>query len=870
MDRLLRAMLPEVRADSNAEPGEADTNRIRSTAAMTQPDFAPIADSLRRSVISFYAERGETLEVRRDVNTLETNSGFVERRANPLLELLFLGTGSDSLDGMQVLDLGCGFGALSLYFAAHGGLVTGIDPIEQRLGVGRDVAAAHELGVRFETGRMEELKHPDASFDLAVQNNSLCYIVAGQDRDRALRETLRVLRPGGYLIVRNPNRWHPLDQFTGLPLVQLLPATRTTQVAERPRQKAFDGAADLASRGGARTAQGRLHRCRARRLAGKSLAQLRQALRPLPAPARTAAEMTDRENTQVQLERPSDSPDDGHLGVHEALGARLSRDTSIYVIGSVILFVLAFISVIVTTHFLTPPEFGELALLMVFAAFLTIVYNTGIVQGTLVWVFGAAGEEEVDDAQGETAAAGTKRRALGTGLATTLGITLIGTVVMVALSPWLADLMLGDSGRSQLIILAAVSGAAGAMWRMVSNILRMERKPRRYVVLNSVRPVLVVGITIPLIASGGGVEGAILGTAIGSCLSVAVGLLVTRPSYVIALDTTHLRRILGQGAPYIPIVLSIWIVQNLDLYAVSWWTNNDQVGLYRLANRYGAFLDYFTAALFMAWAPLRATSTFQAVTAERPFEALGGALLTYFVLAGLLLILLMTVAADTLVRVAPPAYAAAAPLIPLMGASFLSYGLYVAIYRLSSFPWKRAAYSGSTMASAAFFLPAAAVLVPWLGASGAALSVIVSFLFGTAVMTYLSQRGPSALDIEYRRIATALLLAAVCIGLARGVAPHAGSWAPAVEMLAFFLFCRAPRARCGVERRSPGDRTGCARGPSETLASPGDRGSGAVPPPGCRARPRDGGCGALLCRQDRRSSWRPGGRNRGSPGPPAS
>jgi O-antigen/teichoic acid export membrane protein len=498
--------------------------------------------------------------------------------------------------------------------------------------------------------------------------------------------------------------------------------------------------------------------------------------------------MTDRDNTQVQLGRPSDPPTDGKLGVHEALGARLSRDTSIYVIGSVILFVLAFISVIVTTRFLTPPEFGELALLMVFAAFLTIAYNTGIVQGTLVWVFGAAGEEDVDDVAGESAAAGTKRHALGTGLMTTLGITVIGTAVMVALSPWLAELMLGNSDRSELIIWAAVSGAAGAMWRMVSNILRMERKPRKYVVLNSVRPVLVVGITTPLIASGGGVKGAILGTAIASCLSVAVGLLVTRQSYVIALDTKHLRMILGQGAPYIPIVLSIWIVQNLDLYAVSWWTNNDQVGLYRLANRYGAFLDYFTAALFMAWAPLRATSTFQAATAQRRFEALGGSLLTYFVLAGLLLILLMTVAADTLVRVAPPAYAAAAPLIPLMGASFLSYGLFVAIYRLSSFPWKRAAYSGATMASAAFFLPAAAVLVPWLGASGAALSVVASFLFGTAVMTYLSQRGANALEIEYRRIATALLLAAVCIALARGVSPLAGSWAPAVEILAFVLF----------------------------------------------------------------------------------
>ena len=67
--------------------------------------------------------------------------------------------------------------------------------------------------------------------------------------------------------------------------------------------------------------------------------------------------------------------------------------------GAVITFVLALISIIVTTRFLTPAEFGELALLLTFAAFLTVIYNVGILQGTFTYVFGSAGEEEVDDAR---------------------------------------------------------------------------------------------------------------------------------------------------------------------------------------------------------------------------------------------------------------------------------------------------------------------------------------------------------------------------------------------------------------------------------------------------------------------------------------
>ena len=474
--------------------------------------------------------------------------------------------------------------------------------------------------------------------------------------------------------------------------------------------------------------------------------------------------------------------------MEEAFGLRLSRDTSTYLIAALISFGLALISIIVVTRFLSPAEFGELALLIVFAAFLTVFYNVGILQGTFSWVFGSAGEEEVEEDEPSGSAPGTKRRALGTGLVTTCLLAAVGTTVIVLFPHWFASLILGDSADSELIVIAAVSGAAGAIWRMVSNILRMERKPRQFVVLNSVRPILVVGCVIPLVASGGGVEGAILGTALGGVLSVLVGLVATRKSYELAFSGTDARMIARRGRIMVPIIISIWIAQNVDIYTLSWFAPEDEVGLYRLANRMGAFLDYFTAALFMAWTPLRGSSTFAAAVAQRGKDALGGRLLTYFVLAALLLLLLITVAADTLVRVAPPDYSEAAPLIPLMGTAFLTYGLLVAVYRLSSFPRKIFIYLGAAMSSAIVFLISALLFVPWLGAYGAALSVITGFLVGTAAMTYFSQRGPNPLMIEWGKIASALALGGACIAVARVLGPLAGEWRPAVELVALALY----------------------------------------------------------------------------------
>jgi len=194
-------------------------------------DFNPISESLRREVIAFYSERGEDIGGSGGHNTVETNSGFVERRARPLVEILRDHGGLESISGLRVLDLGCGFGALTAFFAAQGASVMGIDLKEDRFEVGQSVAAEHGLDAEFRLGRMQALDLPDRSFDVVVANTSLCYVVPREDRRAALSESLRVLRPGGRLLVRNANRWSARDQFTGIPLIQLLPPEQAVSAA---------------------------------------------------------------------------------------------------------------------------------------------------------------------------------------------------------------------------------------------------------------------------------------------------------------------------------------------------------------------------------------------------------------------------------------------------------------------------------------------------------------------------------------------------------------------------------------------------------------------------------------------------------------
>ncbi len=122
-----------------------------------------------------------------------------------------------------MLDLGAGFGALTLYFAHLGAEVVALDPNEQRLQVAIEIAERRGLAVSAVVAHAQSLPLEDSSVDLVVANNSLCYIVDEDACRAALGEVLRVLRPGGWLVVRNPNRLHQRDQFTGLPLLGVLP-----------------------------------------------------------------------------------------------------------------------------------------------------------------------------------------------------------------------------------------------------------------------------------------------------------------------------------------------------------------------------------------------------------------------------------------------------------------------------------------------------------------------------------------------------------------------------------------------------------------------------------------------------------------------
>jgi ubiquinone/menaquinone biosynthesis C-methylase UbiE len=104
--------------------------------------------------------------------------------------------------GQQVLDLGCGTATLTVMVKqAHPEAeVTGLDGDPQVLQIGRAKAEKAGVALTLDQGMAYDLPYLEASFD-RVLSSLMFHHLTTQDKQRAIQEVYRVLRPGGSFLI---------------------------------------------------------------------------------------------------------------------------------------------------------------------------------------------------------------------------------------------------------------------------------------------------------------------------------------------------------------------------------------------------------------------------------------------------------------------------------------------------------------------------------------------------------------------------------------------------------------------------------------------------------------------------------------------
>ena len=131
------------------------------------------------------------LDMQAYVGITKHNGGF--EATNELLSLCHIG------DAREVLNVGCGIGVGSAYIARkYGCHVVGVDISEKMIEWSRRRAREErvEAKVEFRTADVLDLPFEADRFDVVFAESVLIFV---EDQARAIRECVRVTKPGGYV-----------------------------------------------------------------------------------------------------------------------------------------------------------------------------------------------------------------------------------------------------------------------------------------------------------------------------------------------------------------------------------------------------------------------------------------------------------------------------------------------------------------------------------------------------------------------------------------------------------------------------------------------------------------------------------------------
>ena len=125
------------------------------------------------------------------------------------------------LSGRRLLDLGCGPGETSAWFAMQGAIVDAVDISPGMIEVARGLAERLEVSdrINFHVAPGESLPFPDAHFDVVFGHDCLHHM----DLERARDEILRVIKPACRAVFAEPLGHNPIINY----FRDLSPKTRT-------------------------------------------------------------------------------------------------------------------------------------------------------------------------------------------------------------------------------------------------------------------------------------------------------------------------------------------------------------------------------------------------------------------------------------------------------------------------------------------------------------------------------------------------------------------------------------------------------------------------------------------------------------------
>jgi O-antigen/teichoic acid export membrane protein len=418
---------------------------------------------------------------------------------------------------------------------------------------------------------------------------------------------------------------------------------------------------------------------------------------------------------------------------------------------------------------LVQADYGYLGLLEAVAQLAIAVAGLGVASGLLRYTSAPESRAERNDYT-------------TTALVTTFLAAGVAFGVVHALSGPLSGLLMGDVTRAPILQWTGAYVAVKVVGAVPYMVLRVRERPGLFLgALLLEIGVLVAGVWVALGVRDAGLQGvmvAFTASAAASALPLSlVVLAVSRGAWRPVLA----RRLLRFGLPLTLAMLAGILLNTGDRFVLEALAGPDVLAVYVLAAKFGGLINMlFVQSFNMAFAVigLKALGGAEAGTSGTDFHR---RVFRHFVVgAGWGVLGVSVLTRDVTDVLSPnPAYLGAEPLVLPIAFGFLLYGVYFVVMNVLYAANRTRKVAGLVLAAAVFNLGLNVLLVPFLGAMGAALATAASY----ALLVGLSlrqARKTMPLDLPWSALVATTLLV---LGL-WALAQPTGEWETGARLAA--------------------------------------------------------------------------------------
>ena len=428
---------------------------------------------------------------------------------------------------------------------------------------------------------------------------------------------------------------------------------------------------------------------------------------------------------------------------------KLSKNSFFYLVANFTSVFLSLILLPLYTSFLTPNEYGVIAIILSITTLFFAFYALGLTESLRRFYFDY--ENKIDKRE--------LKKYISTIILFVFVYGFIFTFFIVCCRNIIENYV-KDVSFFPYVIIAMLSAYFAVFFRIRLALYQIEQKVKNYSFLFISSIFLQNLLIIYLVVfQNQGTLGYILAILINNIIFAGISFWTLRNYLIPTIDIIKLKTSLRYGLPLVPSLFAGWMLVSADKLILNDLIGTYEVGLYSIGHKIGVGMNLLIASINFAWIPY----FFMAMKSKNSSakKEVSG-LVTYWVIVICVVFLLFSIFSKEIVSIfVSSQYYLAYKVIPLIALAYL-FGGFCSI-AIGPLLWKGKTFTilVATITSGILSVTLNFFLIPKFQMMGAALVMAISFIYYFSFIFHFSLK-TSLLCYEYRRLFKIFTVTILC------------------------------------------------------------------------------------------------------------